>query len=131
MGHDRGGFAPTTSRCRSVVAPPARAFRSVGANVVQREATEGPGRAPYHRRPGCGPTLAPETSGPAAAAGELLASETVRLKAVGSVYLNELPYLVATCEGGGVDLSDQRFLVWLGDGPGLEVNGFSRPEKRR
>ena len=28
-------------------------------------------------------------------------------------------------------LSDQRFLVWLGDGPGLEGDGFPRPNERR
>jgi hypothetical protein len=38
---------------------------------------------------------APETPVPAAAVGELV-SETVRLKAVGSVYLKELPYLLAS-----------------------------------
>ena len=39
MGDDRGGFAPTTSGCRSVVA----ALHDRRANVVRREATERPG----------------------------------------------------------------------------------------
>ena len=45
MGDDRGGFAPATSRCPTAVA----ALHDRRANVVQREATEGPSRAPYHR----------------------------------------------------------------------------------
>jgi hypothetical protein len=42
MGDDRGGFAPTTPRCQSVVAPRARTGVGFGATGVARTGQEGP-----------------------------------------------------------------------------------------
>ena len=46
MGDDRGGFAPTTLRCRFVVRLPARPR----VNVVRRRSPEGLGGAPHNPR---------------------------------------------------------------------------------
>jgi hypothetical protein len=76
----------------------------------------------------------PDSSAPARKLETSAVGELVRRRILSRQFVQIQSELASTWlqpAGYRVGLSDQRFLVWLGDGPGLEGDGFPGPNERR